>query len=66
MDEVANMDRHTLDNENSVDRHSLNARQRGQALVTVRRQRIPDFRRPDLRESFDSSGLLSGGFLSVV
>ena len=35
-------------------------------LLVVRRQGIPDFRRPDLRESFDSSGLLSGGFLSVV
>ena len=39
---------------------------RNGVLQSVRRQRIPDFRRPDLRESFDSSGLLSGGFLSVV
>jgi hypothetical protein len=36
------------------------------ALSTVRRQGIPDFRWPDLKESFDSSGSLSGGFLSVV
>jgi hypothetical protein len=35
-------------------------------VFTVRRQGNPDFRRPDLRETSDSSGLLSGGFLSVV
>jgi hypothetical protein len=33
---------------------------------TVRRQGIPDFRRPALRECFDSSGCRSGGFVSVV
>ena len=33
---------------------------------TVRRQGIPDFSRPDIRESFDSSGFQSRGFLSVV
>ena len=34
--------------------------------VIVRRQGIPDFRRPDLRETFDSSGSLLRDFLSVV
>jgi hypothetical protein len=33
---------------------------------TARRQGIPDFSRPDLRESFGSSGSSSCGFLSVV
>jgi hypothetical protein len=37
-----------------------------QAVETVRRQGNPDFRRPDLRETSDSSGSLLCGFLSVV
>ena len=36
------------------------------AIPVVRRRQIPHFRRPDLREAFDSSGSSSCGFVSVV
>ncbi len=35
-------------------------------LAGVRRQRIPDLRRPDLRDTFRSSGLWLSGLLSIV